>query len=151
MSHIVFITRGHWDWVRMSMEELATRYFLHPKYNKRRKKMEKELLKSRLCPIQLWDLSYPKEYTDSVLNTLFRETGKKGMVKSSHLSKIIWPVRKIMKLKKIPEYKTDRRMAMNPMDHIEIIGVGYREDKWVTEDGRIVEEKDRTPFSTEEI
>ena len=85
----------------------------------------------RVCPVQLWDLSFPKESKDVMLNTLFKG---KGQPMNSKYQKFISLLRMSMGLKKIPNYKTDKRLSVqSAIQHTEIIGIGIKEDR--IEDG----------------
>lgn len=119
--HFVFATRGHHDYVRTFIEELATRY-LQFDY-----KGENRILKMRLCPIQLWDSSFPKQHLDAVLNTCL--SGAQGKPFLSSAQKYIWALRKAMHLKKIPEYSKENLLAMQSPQHTEVIGIGIKEDE----------------------
>lgn len=150
--HVVFATRGHIDWVRPFIEDLSTRYFPYKKYDPNTKQLVPVMLKARLCPIQLWDYSFPEENLDAVLNTLFQGSDGKGVRTHLNLQKYLGPIRKVMKLKKIPDtYDKSQHLVMVDPQHIEVIGIGIKEDNWLTEDGRTVSKKDKTEFSEEGI
>ena len=147
--HLSFITRGHKEWVDKFINELSTRYLSFKWYNQEKKQLENRILQMRVCPVQLWDISFPKEHYDAVANTILRGTGDKSFI-NSH-AKYIWGLRKIMKMKKIPEYKKEQWLTMASHENINIIGIGVKDDYWITEDGRHVKEKDKTPLSWEGI
>ncbi len=142
--HFVFLTRGHIDYVEPFIKELSTRY-LEYDYGKQGKK----ILKIRLCPIQAWDLSFPKPHLDAVLNTCLN-SGKGETIQSS-LQKHIWMLRKALGLKKIPEYKKDFNLAMERPQHTEVIAVGIKEDLWYDEKGNKCTEENKTEGSWEGI
>lgn len=151
MSHVIFLTRGHYDHIHRFIDDLRTRTFEYPVFDKQDGEMKRILLKSRLSPIQLWDYVFPHEYKDPVLNTIFLGSDAKGVVANAHLQKYLWPMRKALKLDKIPDYKKDLRLPIENPQHSEMIGIGYKEDRWMTEKGESVLFEDRTPLSTEEF
>ena len=149
--HLVFASRMHWDHGRRFIDELANIYFPFKKYNPETKKLQDMHLKARLCPIQLWDYSFPKSHLDPVLNTILGGTSGEGIVAHAHLQKYLWPLKKIMKLQKVPEYNKELQLIMSKPEHSEIIALGVKEDYWITETGEHVAEKDKTDLSWEGI
>ena len=95
-------------------------------------KKGKYVIPTKVCPIQLWDIAFPKEYQDQMLATLFCEGGKPMNPKHA---KFIWAMQKAMGLKKIPDYDPKRYFPMKSAvrQHIEMIGIGIKEDRM--EDG----------------
>ena len=148
--HLAFITRGHIEYVNKFINELAAHYLNFSWYNPQSKKMEPRLMQMRVCPIQLWDISFPKQYWDAVAKTVLGGSMKGKPNFSSH-QKYLWLLKKAMHLNDIPTFKEDNWLSMSPPGHMDIIGIGVREDKWLTEDGRSVDEKDKTPLSWEGI
>lgn len=150
MAHTVFLTRGIKHDVDFFINELAHRYVTFDRINSDTKKLEKGILQLRLSPIQLWDLSYPKEHRDVIHNTIFG--GTMGEPIHSRHSKFLLPLRMAMKLKKLPEYdKTKGKLAMLPPQNIELIAVGVKDDLWIEPDGRQVKEKDKSEGAMEGI
>lgn len=127
--HLALLTRGHIEWVNRFINELSTRY-LEFDY-----KGEKKLLQMRVCPIQLWDISFPKQHLAPVLNTCLSGFQGEPMMKSHQ--KYIWALRKAMKFKKIPEYDKSKTLAMKMPQHIETIGIGIKEDKMLKDENGI--------------
>lgn len=147
--HVVMMTRGVKQEVDYFINELSFRYVPFKKYNVKTKKMDDLFIQMRVSPVQLWDISFPEDQQDSVLNTLF--SGDAGKPINSHLNKYVWGLRKAMKLKPIPNYKKENVLVMKPPQNIETIGIGVKEDYWITEDGNHVTKRDKTPFSYEGI
>lgn len=143
--HLAFLTRGHINYVEDFIKELRAQYLPLDRYNPKTKKLEKKFTNVRLCPIQLWDIAFPKEFFDPVAMTIMRgnETPHKGQ------QKFLWGLRKAMGFSKIPKYKTDQALIMRPHENINAIGIGVKEDKWITEKGEYVDEKDKTDLSWE--
>lgn len=141
MAHTVILTRGHLEYVEKFIKELSTRYMDYPNTN--------SLVQMRVCPIQLWDISYPEEYRDVIHTTLFGDN--KGKPIHSSLSKYIYPMRKAMKLSKLPPYKTDSWLPMRKPEHMEVIAIGVKDDDWIEPDGKVVKKKDKSEKAREGI
>lgn len=75
--HFIFGTRGIKNDVDTLINELSTRYLPIKILNKEKNKLEDKLIQMRVCPVNLWDISYPREHRDVVLNTLL--AGGKGI------------------------------------------------------------------------
>lgn len=117
--HIYFITRGIKHEVDQFIKELSCQYL--PYDNKE----GKAILQTRLSPIQLWDVSFPKEHRDAMLTTLFKD-GQGKPINKKH-SKWAAILRKILGVKKIPAYRTDKKLA--PVHkHMEVVGIGIKDD-----------------------
>src|SRR3990167_1293119 len=148
---IVFGLRGIKHEAEKFINELSTRYLPFKIYNKEKKQLEKVLLQMRVCPIQLYDVSFPKEHMDSVLTTLYG--GSEGVPRSVNkwMEKLTYFLRKLLGLKSLPKYKTDTHLMMDFPQHTEIFSIGVKEDYWITEEGKHVDEKNKTPLSYEGI
>lgn len=85
-------------------------------------------LQIRLCPIQLWHVSFPAPFKDAMLTTLFGK--EKGKTMNRRHSKWATLIRKIFGIAKIPEYNTEKMLPPQPK-HIEMIGIGLMEDDYV--------------------
>ena len=143
--HLGILTRGDIRSMNTFIDELSSRYL--PIAYKGEKKRSVRL---RVSPIQLWDICFPKESWDAVATTILgkdRDVAGKPMIKGHQ--KYLWALRKAMRLKKIPDWKTDNWLTMQDPANIEIMGIGVKDDYWITEDGRHVAEKDKTPLSYE--
>ena len=147
--HTIFGIRGIKHEVDRFINELATRYVAMNIYNFETKKLERKMVQLRLSPMQFYDLSFPKEHYDAVMNTIYGTGKGKGI--DGRLDWIVKLIRKVIGLKPMPEWKKDYRLAMEDPQHTEIIGLGVREDYWITEEGKHVNEKDKTPLSYEGI
>lgn len=150
MAHTVFATRGILQETLSFINELSTRYLPFDYPNQETGKIEKRNIQLRVCPILLWDVSYPKEHRDLIHNTIFLD-GKGGKPINKYVEKLVFPVRKAMGLQKIPKYNRERFLAMKTPNNIEVVGIGTKDDFWITEDGRHVSEQDKTPLSFEGI
>lgn len=141
MAHVVFMTRGIKHDVDWFINELSTRY-LPFRFRDKDNKMIDGNIQMRVCPIQLWDVSFPTDQKDAVYNTIFASSQGKPEIKSH--GKFISLVRKIMKLNPLPEYSKEKKLAMRPPQNIEIVAIGVKEDYWINEKGEKVsyEKKD---------
>ena len=149
MAHTVIMTRGPIKYVNEFINDLNTRYLPFKKYNKKTKKMEDLWLQMRVCPVQLWDLSYPVEHRDAIHNTIF-QGGNGNSIHKRHQN-FLCPIRKAMKLDKIPNYDRSKKLVMPEPQNIEMIGIGVKDDYFITEDDKHVSFKDKTPLSYEGI
>lgn len=147
--HLVFLTRGIKHYVDHFINELSTRY-LPVQYMKDGKKID-DALQLRVCPVQLWDISFPEEHKDAVMGTVFAQTQGVVVKQRGHLSKFIWLLRKGLKLDPIPEYEKGKILAMLQPKNIDILGIGVRPDKWREQDGTVTESHTRTDNAEEQI
>lgn len=77
-------------------------------------------------PIQLYEITFPKEHKDLMLTTIF---GKKLNSEQYKKNKIgVSFLRKMLGVKPIPEYDDKLKLPITK-DHIEIFGVGIKEDE----------------------
>lgn len=91
-------------------------------------KSGKKVVEVAVRPIQLWEIVYPREAHDLMVNALIDND------KTQHRKHRKWVavLRKILGVKKLQ--KTDRDGMKFPIfkDHIEIIGIGCKEDRDIT-------------------
>ncbi len=131
--------RGHKEWSERFINELSTRYVPFKHRMKGEKELQTSLYQLRVCPIQLYQISFPEEHRDAVLTTVFNgSNGEPGCpdTKKSYLGLAVKALRKMLKLDPIPDYKKDSWLPMDFPQHIEIIGLGLKEDAWVDSDGK---------------
>lgn len=143
------MTRGIVQEVDRFITDLSTRYLPFKKYNPETGKLENSWLQLRVSPIQLWDVSYPIEHRDVVHNTIFKGDGEPI---NAHLKKFVWGARKAMGLQKLelPKEKLPNMPMWQP-DHIEVIGIGVKDDYWIEPDGKHVKAKDKSDKAYEGI
>jgi hypothetical protein len=150
MAHTMFLTRGIYEEVEKFIKELHTRYVPYKQYNAQTKEMVNMNIQLRLSPVQLWDLSYPKDQRDIIHATIF-DNDHGGQPNNKRENKFVWLCRKLFRLLPIPSYKRDFRLLMRPPQHINLIGLGIKDDKWIEPDGRQVHESEKSKFATEGI
>jgi hypothetical protein len=84
-------------------------------------------------PIQLWEFVFPEPMKDVVLTTILGKDGGKTQHKKHN--KFVWALRKILDVKKIPNYNTEKFMPIS-RQHMEIVGIGIKEDYYDEENKR---------------
>jgi len=154
--HFIFSTRGIKHDVDRLINELSTRYLPFKPYNPNTKQLQDMLIQMRVCPIQLWDISFPREHRDAVINTLL--AGGKGIpIRDSRgwrlklLDKSIKVMQKLLGLRPLGEYKTDQTLPMKQPENVEVIAIGEKDDYFITEKGEHVDYEHKTPLSFEGI
>jgi hypothetical protein len=90
------------------------------------------VMQGQLRPIRLYDFSFPKEYRDAVLNTLYLYPKKDLSFTNASLSTLPFTaLRKFLKLEPIP--KTDSDVSLLGKNlflrDMHTIGIGIREDR----------------------
>lgn len=131
IMHIVIMTRGIYRDVREFIHSLRNQFLPFKTTDPEMVKHGVNALQIRVCPIELYDVSFPKEHRDVMLNTLFR-----GHDKGKPINKFVkkWAkwLGRIMHLKPIPEeWDTTKRLAVFPTENIEVIGIGMKDDKYI--------------------
>ncbi len=126
--HLAILTRGIKNDVDRWVEELSSRYLPFKWKSKEMKEHQEKFLQVRVSPIQLWDISFPAEHKQLMLNTIFGEN--KGKPMSTKLNKFIWWLRKLMGFTKTEWELTDSRIVMYPGEHTEKILIGEKPDEW---------------------
>ena len=124
--HILFGMRGIKHRGDEFIKQLSCQYlpFKH--------KGQNSSLQVRVSPIQLYDVSFPKEHKDILLTTLFPGQ-EKGRPIHKRYEKVVWALRKIFGLEPIPEtWDTSRKLPCHPED-TEMIALGLKEDRFVSD------------------
>jgi len=87
--HLAFMTRGEINAINKFIKELSTRYLDFEIYNPKSKAMEQKIIQMRVCPIQLWDISFPKQHWNAVAKTVLggSNTGNSNRTRASPNSK----------------------------------------------------------------
>jgi len=130
--HLYIITRGIKHEVDKFITQLQGKYLpFEVKKGAAGLKKGKYMIQTSVRPIQLWEIAYPKEHNDLMCASLLNKD--KGKPLQKWQEKFVWGIRKALKLKKIPKYKTDEIFPIS-RDHMEIVGLGVKED-YSFEDG----------------
>jgi hypothetical protein len=118
------IMRGRKMDVERTIDDLNGKYlpFDH-------KSAGKGVLNVMANPVQLVEIIFPKEHLDCMVNTLGGEKGLQGQASMGYLKKYIKWFRKFAHLK--PIENIDDKVMKLPihLEHIEIIGLGIKDDK----------------------
>ena len=117
--HVVTLSRGLKADVDRTITELQGKYLPY------KHKGKNLVLGMRVCPIQLWDISFPKQWLELMSITLFGED--KGRAIHKPLRKYLPWLQKLMKLKKLPPYKKQVPIPLYKQNS-EFIPVGIKED-----------------------
>lgn len=139
------------DYVTKFINELSTRYLSINLYNPDSKQMEQKLIQMRVCPVQLWDVSYPVEHRDVIHTTIFGKDASGSKPINKRLEPMVWATRKALGLQPLPDFKKDMWLPMSPPEHIETIAIGVKDDYWVEPDGKHVSTKEKSEFAYEGI
>lgn len=133
----LFITRGHIDDTEKFIRNLRS-LWLPFKYQGH------EFVEMNVKPILLWNIAYPKEYHDTVINTLMNGNyeGNQKMLNEKYkgIKKFIWGLRKVLGLKPITKPKTNKRFIVWS-GNVEVFPIGIKDDDYTLKDtdGRKVE------------
>lgn len=125
--HLYIITRGIKNHVDQMITELQGKYFPF-KYPDKEGNLQPCMVQMAVRPIQIWELAFPEDQKDVMLNTLL--VGSKDGVQHKKHNKFVWAIRKMLGVEKIPEYKKDLMMPLYRAD-VEVNGVGIKQDYWV--------------------
>jgi len=142
--HLRFIAEG-WDKDLDYMEKWVGTMVMPMPYKDKDGKEGKIIVPAYLRPFRMYDLIFPREQLDKILNTLKPQVeislvdGKGTSVFKNTISII----RKFMRLKKIPkadESKGIFPLPNNLLSNLRIIGLGIHEDKDFTNEAGITQE-----------
>lgn len=90
-----------------------------------------------ITPLQFYSISFPKEYQDIILNTIFKgnsadlfvQEPKKNKTKKLFVNKFFWLIRKLLHLKEIPDdYSKQQKLTAIYNENLQIVGIGLKED-----------------------
>lgn len=143
MSHLRFIACG-WDRDLDYMEKFIGTFRYRMEVEE--KGVKKQIIAPLyLRPFRMYDLIYPREAQDTLLNTLKPQSkvglfdGKQTLAFGTQINLL----RKAMKLKKIPKPDMKKGYFDHPSDlfnNIRIIGLGIKEDIDFTNDAGVTQE-----------
>ena len=129
--HIVIATRGIKHSVDRFINELSAKYLPYTMKKKKGKKYvnDEKILQVRVCPISLYDISFPEPHKDAMINTLFPD-GDNGLIHSRN-QKYLTALRFAMKMDKLPK-KRNMKVGKMPlfMENIEVMGIGIKKDRY---------------------
>jgi len=132
--HLYLITRGIKHDVDRFVKEMTSKYLPYTWRDPKTKKLEKGVVQVAMRPVQFWEVVFPKEHRDVILNTLWPQTRKEvckghfGNIATQKFKWILARIRKLIGIKEIdPNYKNVPCLALWK-NNIEFIGVGEKED-----------------------
>ena len=118
------MTRGDKDCVAKFANELSAQRMPWTAKDKKGKNVDL-IVAATLQPIQLWNLGFPKENLDIVLNSLEPQDQSHGIGVNLPMSMI----RKALGAKKMPKCKDKSKVFPIYKKHVQILGIGIREDQ----------------------
>jgi hypothetical protein len=80
-------------------------------------------------PIQLVEIIFPREHLDCIVNTLGGEEALQGQASEGYLKKYAKWFRKLAHLKPIENINKETLKLPINSEHVEIIGLGIKDDK----------------------
>ena len=120
------MTRGQKECVDNFIKQLEAQY-LPLKADKRDIKDSGDgLVQLGVRPIQLWEIVFPKEMKDIVLNSIFE--GEDGHTQQKKHKKFVSMIRKVLGIQPMPKEYDKTKKFITRGDHIEKIGIGIKED-----------------------
>ena len=126
MAHIFLMTRGIKNDVEDYINWLSHQQLPYKNRESQETALQDYLLQIRVCPIQLWDISFPREHKDLMLTSLFSADGKPY---HSNIQKYLSALRFALKADKMPEkWDTSKRLPRRPAN-TEMICIGTKEDE----------------------
>jgi len=125
--HLYLISRGIKHDVDRFITELQGKY-LPFKYPDKDGNMKDVMVQVGVRPIQLWEVVFPEEHKDMMLNTLF-QSNPQGATQHKKHNKFIFAIRKILGVDPIPEYKKDQVMPIY-LRNTELSAIGIKKDYW---------------------
>ena len=131
--HLIIGVRGIKKELDDFITQLQGKYFPFKYVPEGKTQPEDFMVQMNVQPIQFFSLVFPETSRDIVLNTILQgKTEQEEM--HSYYNKILWMIRKALKLEKIKPYKTDLKFPIN-IDSIEIIGIGEKKDYFNKHEG----------------
>lgn len=132
--HLDIITRGEMHVTRDFFEDLSRQRVQYKHNHTKDGTIQQGLLPIRVCPIQLWDISFPAEHLDKMLTTLFNDGKGDGegspITPSFKMNLALAQMRRLMRLNKIPDV-WETKLSLCPIPkHMEMIAIGMKDDEF---------------------
>ena len=128
--HIYFGTRGIKHDVDRFINELSAKYLPFKWKAKGDKKAQDVTLQVRVCPIQLWDVSFPKEHEEAMLNHIFPLGTPNSM--TGKLNKFLAIARMGLGLKKIDDFRpSGKNLGILKPQNIDLFAIGKKPDAMI--------------------
>jgi len=136
--HAVFIPYGHKRWVDLLLRDMEAQKFDLPMLSPdgKQTKLARVEGQIRVLPFGVYEYVFPKEVMDAVLTTLDFQVKEEHYILKQIKGIPFKPIkilRKLLNLKEIPEFKTDKMYPWLKKDYsgnqvVAIIPLGIRED-----------------------
>ena len=128
MAHLYFVTRGIKHLSDEFIKRLSCTMLPMKIFKGDIKGIDKDgtyPVQVAVRPIQLYEVVYPKEHQDMILNTILE--GGKGTSNIKRLQKYVNMFRKFLGVKPIPEYDKTNKLPI-PKPDIDVTAIGVKED-----------------------
>lgn len=109
------------------INELSAKYLSLPMTNKKNGKVTIANAQVQVRPVQLYEVVFPKEQLDVMLQTLFPLTD--GSTAYKKFQTIVRWAKRLMGLKPIPKEWNRKNHMLVCKDGVEIIGIGLKDDR----------------------
>ncbi len=126
--HIYMMTRGIKHAVDRFINELSAKYLPYKYKTKKMKKFEEGLLQVAVRPIQLWEICFPEEHQEIMMNTLFES--QEGKTQHKKHNKFVYALRKILGIEKPPKYKYQKKSLPVYREGVEKVCIGVKKDRY---------------------
>lgn len=126
------MTRGAKQWSDEFITELQGKYLPFRWRAPQTKELIDTNVQLSVRPIQLYEIVFPEEHKDIILNTILDDydTVKSRFTQHKFHNKVIWAIRKALHIDPIPEYKRDIKFPVCK-NNIEVVGIGVKKDYWI--------------------
>jgi len=125
--HLLFVTRGINREVNAFVNAIDSWDLKWNKKNTKTNIIEDHVIETRLQPIQMWDLVFPKQALDLMLNRIRPSSEFTGT--QSHLNKYTAFMRKRLGAQKIPDWDRNAPITMiEKGPNVQRFGIGIKED-----------------------
>lgn len=125
--HLFIITRGIKHNVDQMITQLQGKYLPQRFQDPKDGKIKEGFVQVGVRPIQLWEIVFPEESADLMINTLCNGN---SVVNDNH-KKAAFALRKMLGAKKIPEVKNKDLIMPLFKDWVEVNGIGIKYDYYV--------------------
>jgi hypothetical protein len=123
--HVIFIPYGKFELVEQTLNEIRAQKYVLKLISPDGKETADMWIPGqlRVLPFGFYEVVFPKESLDVVLNTL----GHEGLERYTPSKTKLAMIRSLLHAEPIPEYKTDKKMLWI-MNDVHIIPIGIRKD-----------------------
>ena len=116
------MTRGILQSVDKFITELSSQYLPF------KMKGQDVSIQVRVCPVQLWDVSFPKEHEEAMKNHIFPNGDVTSM--TPKVNRFVGLIRKAMGLKKLENFEPNplKNLGIMKPQNIDLFAIGMKED-----------------------